>query len=181
MKKIVVASSNPVKAEAVLHGFERMFPKETFSLHSLEVASQVSEQPMSDAETRLGAFNRALAARQTALEADYWAGVEGGVEYLGEDLTAFAWIVVLSYNQQGMARTGTFMLPPEVVCLIDSGLELGEADDIVFGKKNSKQAAGAVGLLTNNAMTRSSFYAEAVVLALIPFRNPELCPDKIAS
>ncbi len=30
MKKIVVASQNPVKVEAVLNGFERLFPEDRF-------------------------------------------------------------------------------------------------------------------------------------------------------
>lgn len=54
------------------------------------------------------------------------------------------------------------------------GKELGEADDLVFGQTNSKQANGAVGILTDNVLTRTTFYEPAVILALIPFKNPEL-------
>ena len=50
----------------------------------------------------------------------------------------------------------------------------GDADDVVFERSNSKQANGAVGLLTGDVITRASLYAHAVVLALIPFRNMEL-------
>ena len=53
-------------------------------------------------------------------------------------------------------------------------MELGEADDIVFGQSNSKQKSGAVGLLTGDIIDRKSLYEEAVVLALIPFKNEEL-------
>ena len=58
--------------------------------------------------------------------------------------------------------------------LVREGKELGEADDIVFGKENSKQTYGAVGLLTGDVIDRTRFYEDAVVLALIPFRNPDL-------
>jgi len=44
----------------------------------------------------------------------------------------------------------------------------------VFGKENSKQTYGAVGLLTGDVIDRTRFYEDAVVLALIPFRNPDL-------
>jgi non-canonical (house-cleaning) NTP pyrophosphatase len=51
---------------------------------------------------------------------------------------------------------------------------LGEADDLVFGRSNSKQANGAVGLLTDDAVTRTTYYVPAVIFALIPFKNAEL-------
>jgi non-canonical (house-cleaning) NTP pyrophosphatase len=53
-------------------------------------------------------------------------------------------------------------------------MELGEADDLVFGKANSKQQNGAVGLLTNDVIVRRTLYVPAVVMALIPFVKEEL-------
>jgi non-canonical (house-cleaning) NTP pyrophosphatase len=56
-------------------------------------------------------------------------------------------------------------------------MELGDADDFIFGVSGSKRERGGVGLLTDDRVTRSQFYAEAVKLALIPFVNPELFPE----
>ena len=56
------------------------------------------------------------------------------------------------------------------------GLELGQADDIVFGRSNSKQANGAVGILTDDVIDRAQLYEPAVIFALIPFKNPDLYP-----
>ena len=72
------------------------------------------------------------------------------------------------------ARTGTFFLPNELVKLIKDGKELGEADDIVFKRSNSKQENGAVGILTGDVIDRTKYYTEAVVLSLIPFKNIDL-------
>jgi len=58
--------------------------------------------------------------------------------------------------------------------LVHQGMELGDADDMVFAKSNSKQQNGAVGLLTNNIITRKSLYLPAVQMAFIRFLNPEL-------
>ncbi|MBZ9731756.1 DUF84 family protein, partial [Salegentibacter sp. JZCK2] len=81
--------------------------------------------------------------------ADYWVGIEGGIEKTGEkEMQAFAWIVVKSRQYIGKGKTGTFFLPDEIISLINEGKELGEADDIVFGQNNSKQKNGAVGILT---------------------------------
>ncbi len=143
-------------------------------LRRYRLNSGVSDQPMTDANTRAGALTRAENARQTRPEADYWVGVEGGCDYLDEEMVAFAWIQILSNERQSHARTALFRLPVEVQKLVEKGLELGDADDVVFGKQNSKQKNGAVGLLTHNVETRTSLYEQAVILALIPFKNPTL-------
>ena len=174
MKKILVASLNPVKIEAVRSGFQRMFPDETFLVEGLKVPSGVSDQPMTDAETLQGAKNRAGNAHTTNPDSDYWVGVEGGCDYLADDLVAFAWIVVMGKVGCGSARTGMFRLPKRVQDLIEAGKELGEADDIVFGTTNSKQESGAVGLLSGDVITRTTYYEHAVVLALLPFKNQDL-------
>jgi non-canonical (house-cleaning) NTP pyrophosphatase len=53
-------------------------------------------------------------------------------------------------------------------------MELGTADDVVFGRSNSKQANGSIGLLTDDALTRTNYYVDAVVMALIPFKKRHL-------
>ncbi len=180
MKKIAVASKNPVKVQAVLGGFGRMFPAESFEVYTLSVPSGVGDQPASDGEALQGALNRAENVAARLPECDFWVGVEGGVEERAGEMAAFAWIVVESRHLCGKGRTGTFYLPPAVADLVRQGLELGQADDIVFGRSNSKQENGAVGLLTGDILDRAQLYEQAVILALVPFKNPELyqCADR---
>lgn len=174
MKTIVVASKNPVKISAALKAFQLMFPHETFAAVGVAAASGVSDQPKSDTETLLGATNRVNNAATLSV-ADFWVGLEGGIEMQGPDMAAFAWIVVKDANgKMGKGKTGTFFLPQKVAELVQQGKELGEADDIVFGRSNSKQAGGACGLLTGDVVSRTSFYTDAGVLALIPFKNENL-------
>lgn len=173
--KVIVASANPVKVNAALGGFRRMFPDLTINSKSVSVASEVADQPLSDEETLAGAENRVSNALTAHPEADFWIGIEGGVQEVAGSLTAFAWIVIRSSRQrEGKARSGTFFLPGAVQELVEQGIELGTADDMVFGSKNSKQAGGAVGLLTGQVVDRQQLYEQAVVLALIPFRNEQL-------
>lgn len=174
MKTIAIASRNPVKVNAALRGFTQMFPGEDFSGVSVDAHSEVSAQPFSSEETLAGAMNRANQARQMAPDADYWVGIEGGVEEHAAELGAFAWVVVQSSSQLGKGRTGTFYLPPLVAKLVRDGLELGQADDLIFHRSNSKQENGAIGLLTGDCLDRTSLYETAVIFALIPFRNPDL-------
>lgn len=174
MQQVIIASQNPVKINATQRGFERMFPKQAFSFSGISVPSGVADQPMSNEETLQGAKNRVLVAKKELPSADFWVGIEGGIQLMGQEMEAFAWVVIHSASLSGKSRTATFFLPPKVVELILAGKELGEADDIVFGQNNSKQKGGAVGILTNNIANRTSYYEEAVILALIPFCNETL-------
>lgn len=170
--KIIVASKNPVKIKATQLGFESYF--NSVKVKGVNMESGVSDQPMSNKETLAGARNRATNARIKISDANYWIGIEGGIEPNEKGHTAFAWIVIVSADKQGESRTASFMLPPKVSALIQQGYELGVANDILFEKENSKQKSGAVGILTNDKINRTDLYKQAVQLALIPFLNSEL-------
>ncbi len=171
MPTIVVASTNPVKIQAALSGFQRMFPADEFTVQPISVPSGVSDQPMSDAETLQGARSRSANARRALPDGDYWVGIEGGVDQRGGELEGFAWVVIAGREISGKSRTATFYLPDEAARLVRQGIELGHADDQVFGRSNSKQQNGSVGLLTGDVVDRTSYYEQAVILALIPFKN----------
>lgn len=177
--RIVVASNNPVKVAATLAGFKRMFPDQTFTAEGLSVPSGVADQPLTDEETLQGALNRAQNARIAVPDADFWVGLEGGVAPHKGALTTFAWIVVLGKDRQGQARSGTFFLPPAVTALVEQGMELGQANDQIFEQIHSKQKGGAIGILSGGALDRKELYAQAVVLALVPFLNEALYPASI--
>lgn len=171
--RIVISSSNPVKIAASKAAFEAIFPEADMDFACINVASGVSEQPVSDAETRLGATNRMNNARLAQPEADYWVGLEGGLEWIDHEPFASAWMVVGDISgRQGQARTLTLPLPPAVKQLLLQGLELGDANDRIFATQHSKQAGGAFGLLTGGLMTRQSVYTEALILALLPLSHP---------
>jgi inosine/xanthosine triphosphatase len=172
--RVVVASINPVKLAAARSGLEHVFPSVDFAIEGLSVPSGVPDQPMSDDETLKGARQRMEAARLLQPRADFWIGIEGGCADTEHGLTCFAWVALTNGTRTGLARTGTFILPEEVARLVRGGMELGEADDRVFGRTNSKQADGSVGLLTHGLIDRTTYYAHAVILALIPFLHPDL-------
>jgi inosine/xanthosine triphosphatase len=173
LKIIIVASTNPVKIQSALLGFQHMFAGEKFLAEGVAAKSGVRAQPVGDAETLQGALSRASHARETAPQGDYWVGIEGGVVEDEGGMAAFAWVVVLNRSKSGRSRTGMFYLPREVAQLVRGGMELGHADDVVFGRSNSKQQDGSVGLLTGGVIDRTLYYEHAVVLALIPFRHPQ--------
>jgi len=174
MRKVMVASKNPVKIDAVKIWFEKMFPEETFEFVWVSVKSEVADQPLSYQETLLGATNRANNAKNKYPNADYWVWIEWWLEKRFQDMKSFAWVVTLSDDRIWRGKTWVFFLPKKVIDLIDQWKELWEADDIVFWQSNSKQNTWAVGLLTDNIITRTSYYSEAVIFSLIPFKNYDL-------
>ncbi|MEN1729003.1 MAG: inosine/xanthosine triphosphatase [Pseudomonadota bacterium] len=175
--RLIVASTNPVKLRAVETGVQKAFPRLSLEMGSVAVESGVSEQPSMDAETLTGAENRARSARAAHPEGDYWFGVEGGVEDSSNGLLTFAWIVVVdARGRVGRARSAAFLLPEAVAEKVRGGMELGHADDEVFGRTDSKRRDGAIGLLTKGALDRAGLYAPAVTAAMIPFLHPDLYP-----
>ena len=184
-KQIVVGSANPVKLDCVRSGlFKALHFEFIIGIAGLEVPSGVADQPLSDDETRLGAENRASRAydgffRKHGYHPDYAVGVEGGLFNIEGDMFCAAWVVIFDGKTVGKARSSAFPIPPAIASLVNQGIELGVADDRVFGRVDSKRGSGTVGHLTRGVITRSDFYVPAVILAYIPFQWKQLYSETI--
>lgn len=171
---ILVGSKNPVKISCTEDAFTRAF-NSSFLVEGINASSGVPDQPIGNQETLLGAKNRALNSREIFPEANYWVGIEGGVEEDDTGMFAFAWIYILhNSGKSSQSKTGTFYLPAQVSELVKGGMELGKADDLIFNQENSKQQGGSVGILTKGVVNREEYYRQAIILALIPFLNKPL-------
>ena len=187
---IAVGSTNPVKIKAARAGVVKAFSEEKFAItvEGYSVSSGVSDQPMGDFETKKGSKNRAMNAAEKYKDQfgnypSFAVGMEGGCVIVPEDevngkeeMLTVAYMCVYDpvKNKFGFGRTGSYTLPDEIAKLVKGGMELGLADDQVFGRTNSKQDMGSVGLLTSGLINRFEYYDHAMVLALIPFMNPGL-------
>jgi len=107
MKKVIIASKNPVKMKATKIGFEKIFPNEEFEYDSI-ATPDVSEQPVSSKETMNNALSRVNSAEESFQNADYWVGIDGGIERMGQEMELFAWIIIKSKDLVGKSKTGTF-------------------------------------------------------------------------
>jgi len=177
MMNVVVASANPTKIEAAARGFRAMFPNEQWTVEGVALPSGVAEQPMTDDETIRGARNRAAGARTARPDADFWVGMEGGIEDTADGMMERAWMAVIGKDgREGLGSSGTFVLPRAMAELIRAGKDLGDACDIVFAGTDCRKSNGAVGLLTGDAMQRAALYEHGMILALIPFKHCTLFP-----
>ncbi|WMN87764.1 inosine/xanthosine triphosphatase [Vibrio parahaemolyticus] len=174
-QKVVIASLNPAKINAVKSAFQSAFPNQAFEFEGVSVPSEVADQPMSNEETYKGALNRVKNAKVAAIGGDFYVGLEAGIE----GNVTFAWMVIESQTHRGESRSASLMLPPEVLAQLEHANELGDVMDSVFGTENIKQKGGAISLLTQNQLTRSSVYHQALILALIPFTNTEHFPANL--
>ncbi len=168
-----VGSENPVKINCVAQAVAEFWPEA--KIVGINTDSQVSAQPASEHEMYTGALNRARAALVKITEANFGVGIEGGIVDSADGMWAFAVIVIADRNEQiSEGQTGRFKLPEGVARLIrEEGLELGVADDRFFGRENSKQKEGAIGILSDGKITRLNLYKPAVIFALLPFLHPE--------
>eukprot|EP00607_Mallomonas_marina_P009466 CAMPEP_0182420412 /NCGR_PEP_ID=MMETSP1167-20130531/5160_1 /TAXON_ID=2988 /ORGANISM="Mallomonas Sp, Strain CCMP3275" /LENGTH=116 /DNA_ID=CAMNT_0024596317 /DNA_START=93 /DNA_END=440 /DNA_ORIENTATION=- len=81
---IIVGSNNKAKIQATSDAFHCIFNNRGVIVHSLDVASGVSQQPMGDKETLEGATTRAKSAyseyfKINNIKPHYAVGIEGGV------------------------------------------------------------------------------------------------------
>jgi non-canonical (house-cleaning) NTP pyrophosphatase len=176
----------------------------TLELEGFSVESGVPDQPMHAEETKQGAKNRAQAAFQAfcakhdGVEPHLAIGLEGGIEEQSGDLSCMAWMAIYGKRSDevlawtirgdrdytidddyswGLAKTASFVLPPKVTKLVkEDGMELGDADDVVFSRIKSKHGSGIVGILTNDLIDRSKYYEHALILAMIPWIRPDVYP-----
>ncbi|MCI9692091.1 inosine/xanthosine triphosphatase [Vibrio parahaemolyticus] len=174
-QKVVIASLNPAKINAVKSAFQSAFPQQAFEFVGISVPSEVADQPITNEETHRGAVNRVKNAKVEMPTADFYVGLEAGIE----GNVTFAWMVIESDTHRGESRSASLMLPPEVLAQLADANELGDVMDKVFGTENIKQKGGAISLLTQNQLTRSSVYHQALILALIPFTNPDHFPANL--
>jgi inosine/xanthosine triphosphatase len=168
-----VGSENPVKIHCVAAAVAAFWPAARVVGTSTD--SRVSAQPQSEHEMYTGARNRAAQALANIAAAQFGVGIEGGIVDNEDGMWAFAIVVIVDRNARRSAgQTGRFRLPEGVARLIrEEGLELGAADDRFFGRHNSKQNEGAIGILSDGKITRLELYKPAVVFALLPFLHPE--------
>jgi inosine/xanthosine triphosphatase len=178
MKKILVASDNPLKVKVAQNAFEKVFPGETFLFVGAKSVSGVPEQPMTANETLRGAENRLayVEALETGYTVDYFISMEGGVEHRGLDgLVEFAYILVkeTKTGNTGKAKTTEFRVPKPIADIVLDGGEVGPASDKVFGSTNCKHSGGSIAYFTDGVTTREEVYMQAALFAINELKHPE--------
>ncbi len=197
--KVLVGSTNPVKVNATKIAFQKYF--KDVEVEGLKVKSDVSNQPFNEetfigAENRAKALKEI--AKSENKYADFYVGIEGGVIKLYNKWFAFGVTCILSNNKKdnkesvndnkegndneqrsnyesrdskGIGTSPLFELPDSIIHELKNGKELGEVIDEIAHDNNTKQKYGAIGYFTHGKITRTDFYVDGVIMALVPFLN----------
>ncbi len=155
---IIIGSDNPVKIQAV----HTVFPNK--NVIAKNVSSDVSTQPFSDEETLLGAKNRAKHA-VTFDHAEMGIGLEGGVMRQNNQLFLCNWGVLIDQTGKIYVAGGARIpLPVEIVNELNNGQELGIVMEKYTNEKDVRKKGGAMGVFTNQLITRSEMFIQIVTL-----------------
>lgn len=181
---ICVGSTNPVKINAVITAASETWP--SVQVTGIDVPSGVSSQPRSDAETRTGARNRALAALHDGLlqlkkqnadgEKKYsvandevlGVGMEGGVfENEDGELWTTVWCSVVDQEGAVFESNGARFKVPDIIAeRIQNGEEMGPITVSITGKKDVRYGIGMIGVITAGFVDRTEEYSGIAKMAL---------------
>ena len=171
-RSAAIGSTNPAKVEAVRRILAQLAPG--CALEALDVASGVGAMPLGEDAVRAGANARARAALERS-GAEIAFGLEGGAILEAEDAWLTGHVVAVTRDGRlGEAAWGRMLLPHVAAERLRGGEELGDIIDDLFARKESKRQAGAIGILTEGAMSRTDAFAYLVAMACAPFLHPEL-------
>jgi len=133
---------------------------------------EVGYMPLSLEETILGAKNRVKNLKKI-VEAKYYVAVEWGVMLIEEKVFLFGVTVIENvFGVEHIGISAMIELPKYLKAeLYEKGRELGDVIDGLMGLEDNKSKNGAVGLFTNDAVTRTSGLSQATLMALMPFVN----------
>ncbi|SEO83965.1 inosine/xanthosine triphosphatase [Amphibacillus marinus] len=155
--KIVVGSYNQAKINAVASIFK------DFHIKSQDAPSHVASQPFSDQETIQGAINRAKYC-QNSNKGAIGIGLEGGVMRLKNQLFLCNWGALVDQEEQLYIAGGARVPVPEKVAeALEKGEELGTVMRRYTGELNVSQNAGAIGVFTNNMLSRQAMFEHVVI------------------
>jgi non-canonical (house-cleaning) NTP pyrophosphatase len=173
-KPKVLAAQDAFRAFGSATGFE-------FEVVGFEVPSGVAATPLTAAESRLGARQRAEALRDLTRGTEqpwkFFVGLEGGLDVAedgGKRLVFLqSWAYVLDTAGRGFYGQSTGIAVPEALAarVIDDRVELSAAVDAFAGGQGIRDNQGVWGVLTGGAVTRQDAFRAALANALRPFRH----------
>ncbi|MGE7928053.1 DUF84 family protein [Lysinibacillus xylanilyticus] len=161
---ITIGTTNKAKTEAVEVIARKYYDNPNFTY--VKAASQVSDQPMTQEETRLGAINRSKnAIKETGAQLSF--GLEGGVTEIDGVMYVCNWgALTVADGKTYTAAGAQIILPEEIAQEIRAGKELGPVMEHYTQRRDIRQGAGAVGVFTQGLVSRQMMFEHIVSLLI---------------
>lgn len=184
---IIVGTLNPVKLAAVRAAIDRRDDLRGLAVLGIGVHSGVREQPKSLAETIQGAINRARASASAAAsgvcDPTVAIGIESGVFEVGlHEPVTNRWITIDvcacaivrkqtdgTWGEPAIGLSPGWVVPPAIAAHIWQGADL-DAACVAAGLTTDPRLGagiGAIGVLSNGAVTRQRYTEAAIEVALV--------------
>ena len=161
---VAIGTKNKAKTAAIQNIVNQYFDDVEYI--QVSAASNVSEQPFSNAETRQGAINRAVNTLEEA-RADLNFGLEGGVQELDDFMYCTNWGAVALKDGTVISAAGAqFLLPEEIALELRAGKELGPVMDVYTKQQDTRSGSGAVGIFTSGLVDRTEMFEHIVKLLI---------------
>ena len=162
---IVVGSTNPLKIQAVKNAVGNV----EINVIGCSASSSVSSQPLSDEETRQGAINRAKDSLNKT-NAELGIGLETGVFFLNDNVYLCNWGALVDRNENIYVTNGPIiLLPNEYRKELLAGQNLEEIMHHSTGIASLGTKQGAIGIFTQNRLTREQVLTEVVKVLLAQY------------
>ena len=180
-KKYIVAvgTLRQPKIQAVHKAFHALpfFANKEIEIIPSDVLSGVSDMPISREEGLLGAYHRAWNCRKKGVEADFYVGMEGGMEKITIKHKDHYFLNFYNYmtdgHQDSYSGATLVELPDKVVrAVLEEGKELGEVFDALLGKQDIRSHEGAIGEITFGIIQREDAFYFGLAPALSKLINP---------
>jgi inosine/xanthosine triphosphatase len=169
---IVVGSNSPVKIEATRQAFSEYYGE--IVVESVSIPSGVNPFPWSDDEMLRGATNRVNGASEAVPDADFYVGLEGGLQRLGDWMMVKQLAVVIRGEEVGVGVSSGYDCPKGLLGQLEPQVEGDRRKiDAFFGEEEILSKQGAIGVLTRSRMSRTESSRDAVLCALTRFVSPE--------
>jgi len=179
--KIIVASKNPIKIEAIKEIIKEYDFLSKAKVHSRKVDSKdLIDQPKSLEQTMMGAINRAVIFSNENY--DYGFGIESGlmeVPYTNTGYMDVSACAIMHDSKFYLGLSSAFEYPNLVTdSILKKGINASEAffKEGLTNKEYIGYGEGIIGVLTKNKITRKEYTKQAIQMALIQLENLELYP-----
>ena len=188
-----VGSTRRPKLNAVIDAASVIAPllgEGAVNVTGYEVESGVSHTPVSREELMRGARQRAEALqaqlRANGTSADFFVGVEGGLDVVTENALKRVFLESWAYVSDGTAGhfgcSGSIELPEALAEeVLSRGTELSVAIDQFAGAVGIRDGQGAWGVLSCNLISRQESFRRAVEVAFAPFYSAKMYRSKAAA
>lgn len=165
--KIIIATNNPNKIEAIKNAFGRYFTNEELEICSFSVDSMVPSQPYNE-DVFKGANNRIEGIRNKVEDWDFLVSCEGGlIEQYGNWFNIQIVKIEHKDGKTGIGLRQGFQIPSKYIEEVKNTSVAKVLDKIFDGK-------GGLRVLTKGLYNRQKLIEDGTIMALTRIINGEI-------